>query len=86
MANIKSAKKRIKVAQKKTLVNKMNKSKTKTAIKKVDLALENSDKVAATDALAGAIKAIDMACTKGIYHKNTAARKKSSLTKKVNNL
>ncbi len=83
MANIKSAKKRIKVIAKKTLLNKMVKSSTKTAVKKVTSAVAANDKAAAQAALTGAISAIDKAYKKGIFHKNAAARKKSSLTKMV---
>lgn len=83
MANIKSAKKRIKVISKKTLRNKMVKSATKTAIKKVQAAAITGNKEAALEALAGAVSAIDRAYTKGIYHKNNAARKKSHLVKLV---
>ena len=86
MANIKSAKKRIKVITKKSLRNKMIKSQTKTAIKKVLVAVNAGDKEAATATLKGAVSAIDRAYTKGVYHKNTAARKKSSLTRMVNGL
>lgn len=86
MANIKSAKKRVKVIAKKTLLNKMVKSSTKTAMKKVVVAVEAGDKVAAQAALTGAVSAIDRAYAKGIFHKNAAARKKSSLTKMVNKL
>ncbi len=86
MANIKSAKKRIKVIQKKTLRNKIIKSKTKTAVKKVLVAIQQNDLEVAKSELRSAIKAIDMACSKGIYHKNNAARKKSRLTKAVNKL
>ena len=86
MANIKSAKKRIKVIAKKTLRNKMIKSRTKTAIKKVVLAINNNNKEEAQVALKAAVSAIDRAYTKGIFHKNTAARKKSSLVKLVNNM
>ena len=85
MANIKSAKKRIKVINKKTLRNKMIKSQVKTAMKKVIVAVNAGDKEAAV-ALKGAASAIDRAYIKGIYHKNSAARKKSSLTKLVNSL
>jgi small subunit ribosomal protein S20 len=83
MANIKSAKKRILVINKKTLRNKMIKSSVKTAVKKV---LSAPDKASAQEALRLAVKAIDMACTKGIYHKNNASRKKSRLTKAVNKM
>ena len=86
MANIKSAKKRIKVIAKKTLLNKMVKSSTKTAVKKVTSAVAANDNAAAQAALTGAISAIDKAYKKGIFHKNAAARKKSSLTKMVNKL
>ena len=86
MANIKSAKKRIRVIERKTLENKMIKSRTKTAMKKVFVALESGDKTSATTALTDAISQIDRAATKGIYHKNNAARKKSRLTTLVNNM
>ncbi|MBE6013476.1 30S ribosomal protein S20 [Anaeropeptidivorans aminofermentans] len=86
MANIKSAKKRIKVSAKKSLRNKMIKSKTKTAIKKVIVASEAGNKEGAAEALANAVKTIDKAASKGIYHKNNAARKKSRLAKLVNKI
>ena len=86
MANIKSAKKRILVIQKKTLRNKMIRSKTKTEIKKVFNALENGDKTQATLALNNAISQIDKATSKGIFHKNTASRKKSRLSSLVNKM
>lgn len=86
MANIKSAKKRIKVISKKTLRNKMIKSQVKTAMKKVIVAVNANDKDVASAALLNAVSAIDKAYIKGIYHKNAVARKKSSLTKLVNSL
>ncbi len=86
MANIKSAKKRIKVISKKTMRNKMVKSKVKTQIKKVIVAVNAGDKENATVALKNAISAIDRAYSKGIFHKNAAARKKSSLTRLVQSL
>lgn len=86
LANIKSAKKRIKVIETKTLRNKMIKSKVKTLSKKVETAVSASDKAAAAAALKEATVAIDQACSKGVYHKNTAARKVSRLTKAVNAL
>jgi len=84
VANIKSAKKRVKIIAKKELINKMVKSSTKTAMKKVSAAVAANDKAAAQAALTPAVKAIDQACSKGILHRNAAARKKSSLTKAVN--
>ncbi|MBQ8941296.1 MAG: 30S ribosomal protein S20 [Firmicutes bacterium] len=86
MANIKSAKKRILVINKKTMRNKMIRSGVKTAIKKVLAAVSAGDKAAAQTALVGATKAIDMAASKGVYHKNNAARKKSRLAKAVNKI
>jgi small subunit ribosomal protein S20 len=86
VANIKSAKKRILVINKKTLRNKMIKSAVKTAIKKVVLAAQAGDKAQAQAALVAATKSIDMACTKGVYHKNNASRKKSRLAKLVNKI
>ena len=86
MANIKSAKKRILVIETKTLRNKMIKSKIKTLVKKVDAAVAANDKAAATAALTGAVVAIDKAAAKGVYHKNTAARKVSRITKAVNSI
>ena len=84
MANIKSAKKRIGVTEKKRMRNKMVKSRTKTIIKKLQLAAASGDKEQANEALINAVSAIDKAAAKGVYHKNTAARKKSKLTKMVN--
>ena len=84
MANIKSAKKRIDVIETKTLRNKMIKSKVKTLVKKVEAAVAANDKAAATVALNVATAEIAKATAKGIFHKNTAARKVSRLTKAVN--
>lgn len=84
MANIKSAKKRILVIETKTLQNKMIKSKIKTLIKKVDVAVAAGDKNLAAENLKTAVVAIDKAAAKGIMHKNTAARRVSQLTKSVN--
>ena len=84
MANIKSAKKRIRVNATKAARNKSIRTSVKTAIKKVVVATENNNVEEAKAELVNAIAAIDKATTKGIFHKKTAARKKSSLTKKVN--
>ena len=86
MANIKSAKKRISVIEKKTLRNKMIKSRVKTSIKKVDAAITAGDKEAAAKALLAATSEISKAASKGIYHKNTAARKISRMNKAVNKM
>ena len=86
MANIKSAKKRIEVIDKKTLRNKMIKSKVKTVIKKVEAAISAGDKEAAQANLLVAISEIDKAASKGVYHKNNASRKVSRLTAAVNKM
>ncbi len=83
MANIKSAKKRILVIEKKTARNKAIKSGVKTSIKKAEAAIASGDKAAAETALVAATSAIDRACTKGVYHKNNAARKVSRLASAV---
>ncbi len=84
MANIKSAKKRVKITETKTLRNKGIKSRVKTEVKKVLAAVETGDKSAAEKQLVEAISHIDKAKSKGVYHKSTAARKISRLTKAVN--
>lgn len=86
MANIKSAKKRILVNRTKADRNKAIKSGVKTAMKKVFAAIEAGDKEAANVALVAATKAIEMAATKGVYHKNNAARKVSRLATAVNKM
>lgn len=84
MPNIKSAKKRVKVIEKKTLRNNMVKTGYKTAIKKFEESINSGD-VAQTKVLfSEATKKIDQACTKGVLVKNTASRKKSNLSKKLN--
>ena len=86
MANIKSAKKRILVIETKTARNKAIKSKVKTYVKKVETAVANKDVEVAKAILPEAISVINKAASKGVYHKNTAARKVSRLTKAVNEL
>ena len=84
MANIKSAKKRIKVTQTKTLNNRMVKSALNTAIKKFEAAVEAKNAEEANALLVKATKSLDMAASKGVLHKNTVARKKSRLAAKLN--
>ena len=86
MANIKSAKKRILVIAKKTARNRSVRSAVKTQIKKVILAVDTKDLAAAQVALVVAVKTIDKAAAKGVYHKKTAARKKSTLANLVNSI
>ena len=84
MPNIKSAKKRVKVIEKKTLRNKMIKSAYKTSEKNFEAALEAGNLEEAKKLFSEATKKIDQACSKGVIVKNTAARKKSNLAKKLN--
>ena len=84
MPNIKSAKKRVKVIEKKTLKNNMIESSYRTAVKKFEEAIEAGKMEEAKTLFAEATKKIDQACTKGVIVKNTAARKKSALSKKLN--
>ena len=86
MANIKSSKKRILVSKARNARNKARKSELRTYLKKFDQAVLNSDKAAAEEAYKVAVKSVDRAVSKGILHRNTAARKKSRLTLKLNAL
>lgn len=83
MANIKSAKKRILTSQKRAASNKAVKSGVKTAVKKVRAAIEANDTAAAASAFENAKSVIDKAASKGVLHKNTAARKVSRLAAAV---
>ena len=86
MANIKSAKKRILVNRTKADRNKAIRSSVKTAMKKVFAAVEAGDKAAAAAELANATKTVEMAGSKGVYHKNNVARKVSRLSKMVSSM
>lgn len=84
MPNIKSAKKRVKVIETKTLQNKMHRTALKTEMKKYEAALASGDMAAAQAAYKAAVKKVDQAASYGIIHKNAAAHKKSQFTKKLN--
>ena len=86
LPNIKSAKKRVKVIEAKTLQNKMFKSSFKTAVKKYVAAVEAGDKELAATLYKAAVKKVDQAADKGIIHANAAARKKSQFTLMLNKL
>lgn len=86
MANIKSAKKRVLITEKRTARNKAIRSKVKTSVKKVYAAIEAGDKAQAQEALRLATAELDKAETKGVYHKNMTARKVSRLAKAVNQM
>ena len=86
MPNIKSSKKdviRSKIAYEK---NKADKSAMKTAMKKFEAAVVAGDRTAAEEAYKLAVKEVDQAALKGLLHKNNVARKKSSMTLKLNKL
>ena len=84
MPNIKSAIKRVKVAQNKTLRNKAIKSNLRTAVKKFETALMENDVEKATLLYPELTKTIDMAASKGAIHKNAADRKKAKLALRLN--
>ena len=86
MPNIKSAKKRVKVIETKTLQNKMFKSQLRTALKKYNAAVDAGNKEEASIAYKAAVKKLDQAVAKNILHKNNAAHKKSELTLKFNKM
>ena len=84
MPNIKSAKKRVLVIEKKTERNKALKSEVKTAVKKFLAVVASGDKAAASAMFPTTCSVIDGAVSKGVLKKNTAANKKSGLAKKLN--
>ena len=86
MANNKSAKKRIRITAKRTLENKSVKTRTKTAVKKFLTSVEGGDKSASAVVLSNTASVLDRAVTKGVLHKNTAARKKSRLAARLNKM
>ena len=86
MANHKSALKRNRQSLVRRDRNRMNRTRVKTAVKKVDAAINVEDSVEkAREALVAAVPIIERAAVKGAFHKRTASRKVSRLTKKVNN-
>ncbi len=86
MANIKSAKKRILVAQRNEERNKSVKSRVKTYVKRAEAAIESGDKAAAEEAVKTASRELAKAASKGVLHKNTSARKTSRLTAALNKM
>lgn len=84
MPNIKSAEKRVEIARVRTERNKARKSTVKTAVRKYETLIAEGKVEEAQAQLKAVIKEIDMAVTKGVLHKNTAARKKSRLAHLLN--
>lgn len=86
MANTASAKKATRKIERKTLVNRNRRSRIRTFVRRVEEAIEKGDQAAAVDALKSAQPQIMRAASKGIYHRNTAARKISRLSKRINKM
>jgi small subunit ribosomal protein S20 len=86
VSNIKSAEKRAKLSQQRNARNNAVKSSLKTAVKRFEKAISEKNMEQARQTIVLAIRLIDKAVTKGIVHKNTAARKKSRLQRKINQL
>ena len=86
MPNMKNAKKRVKVIAKQSVTNNDYKTSMKIAIMKVEIYVEEKNKEEAKANLGVAIKRIDKATKTNVISKNTCARQKSRLTKKVNNM
>ncbi|MBS5449780.1 MAG: 30S ribosomal protein S20 [Coriobacteriia bacterium] len=84
MANIKSQMKRIKTNEKARMRNKAVRSELKTAVKKVEAAVQAGDVAAADAAVQHAYKLLDKAVAKGVIHKNQAANRKSGVRKLAN--
>ena len=86
MANIKSAKKRVLIAERNHERNVAYKSMVKTAVKSVLAAAQAKNEEALKSTMSNVYKLCDKGVSKGIFHKNTAARKKSRLAKAVNKI
>ena len=86
MANSSQAKKRGRQIERSTEVNKARRSRIRTFLKKVDEALETGEEKLALDALKNAQPELMRGVSKGIMHKNTAARKMSRLSARVKSL
>ena len=86
MANIKSAKKRIKVIDKKTALNRVRKSQVKTAIRRFEEAVNAGNVEEATQRFQFAQKKISQVASKGTIHKNASSRKLAKLSQKLNSM
>lgn len=86
MANSPQARKRVRQAAKRTLINKMRKSRVRSYVRAVEEAIASGDADAAAKALQAAQPEIMRGANKGVLHKNTASRKVSRLAKRVKTL
>lgn len=83
MANTKSAKKAIRVSEKRTEINKSRRSRVRTFVRKVEEAIATGEKTTAEAALKAAQPELMRSAQKGIFHKNTASRKISRLAARI---
>ena len=86
MANTKSAKKRIRQNEKRRIRNREVMSRTRTYLKRADKSIESGDYPASEEAVQKAISELDRAASKGVIHKNNAARRKSRLMARLNKM
>lgn len=86
MPNIKSAKKRVLIGEVRNARNKAEKSELRTAIKKFEVVAAEGNRTEADGAYKVAVKKVDQAVASGVLHKNTAARRKSAMTLKLNKI
>ncbi|MCH2077427.1 MAG: 30S ribosomal protein S20 [Rhodobacteraceae bacterium] len=86
MANTPQSKKRARQLERRTAVNKARRSRIRTHLRKVEEAIASGDSAAAKEALKVAQPELMRGVTKGVYHKNTAARKMSRLAARVKSL
>ena len=86
MANIKSQIKRNKQNQKRRMRNRVYRGTARTYVRKAEAAIKVGDVQASQEEVLKAIKALDKAASKGVIHKNNAARRKSRLVKKLNSM
>ena len=86
MPNIQSAKKRVRQTARKTGINRARRSRIRTFLKRVELAISAADKNRATEALISAQTEIMRGVSRGVVHKNTASRKVSRLSNRIRSL
>ena len=84
MPNHKSAEKRVRQGERRRAINRHNRAKLRTAVKKLRTALGDDDKAQSSSVLSQTVSEIDKAVQKGVLHRNAAARQKSRLTARVN--
>lgn len=86
MANHKSAEKRMRQTERRREINRQNRSRLRTQVKKLRAAIESGNREEANLLLPGTVSLIDKSIQKGVVHRNTAARYKARLTSSVNDM